>query len=350
MNDRDDKDDKDDKNMIGGGMDMDIGGGMGGNDDDGGVTDDKNKDTAKDKDKDGDGYDYKYDDADLEKLYAEYAKYDIPAKHVSPAKRTPQKTPAKHVSPAKRTPHKTPARQSHKRSPHKDDNELFFEKNKNKNNNKIIPTPPASTAAQEPVLRVEMDDVRMIEDMEALTPKNRTKLFINVTFLNVLIHVCILWTFLSIFFFFIASKLSSNGMNKVLSSSVGTAVDGFLNNLNKKEADALYILLKPVQLNQLSVMFSSPDKTMETNNLWDKKFSFAIAGGLLAMFLITAFVFKVLCRKNLSIWQVLIENFIMFFFVGCVEYSFFKYIASQYMPIMPSTISSQVDLELKNAF
>ena len=285
-----------------------------------------------------------YTDEDFKKMLEEYKQQDEVKQspsHKSPSHKSPFKKSPSHKSP----PHKSPFKKSpsHK-SLSKKLTEYDDVQEKEQEKDTIMPSP------LQPELKVELDDVHMIEDMEALTPKNRTKLFINVTFLNVLIHVCILWTFLSIFFFFIASKLSSNGMNNVLSSSVGTAMDGFINKLNDKEADALYLSLKPIQLQQLSEMYSSPDSTMETNNLWDKKFSFAIAGGLLAMFLITAFVFKVLCRKNLSIWQVLIENFIMFLFVGFVEYSFFKYIASQYMPIMPSAISTQVDIELKNAF
>ena len=45
-----------------------------------------------------------------------------------------------------------------------------------------------------------VDDIVFLKELTNVDPASRTKLFVNITFVNVIIHVCILWTFLGIFF------------------------------------------------------------------------------------------------------------------------------------------------------
>jgi hypothetical protein len=195
-----------------------------------------------------------------------------------------------------------------------------------------------------------VDDIEFLANIEKTHDHAaRAKLFVNVTFLNVILHVCILWLFLTVFFIYFASKLSENLLNGVFKNSTDTLMDAILGNLTPEEATNLYDFLGTHNLSELLSIYQQPSDARTINNVWDEKFAFSIAGGLLLMFIVTSFVFKVLCRKELSIWQVMIENAIMFIFVGIIEFAFFKYIASRYCPVVPSMIVTQLISQLKSS-
>src|SRR3989344_1029371 len=199
------------------------------------------------------------------------------------------------------------------------------------------------------------DSIESVDDIEFLSNIEKThdhaaraKLFVNVTFLNVMLHVCILWLFLTVFFIYFESKLSENLLNGVFKSSTDVLMDSIFMSLTPEETAKLSTVLKQYNLSELLLIYQQPSSVRTVNNAWDEKFAFSIAGGLLLIFIVTSFVFKVLCRKELSIWQVMIENAIMFTFVGIVEFAFFKYIASKYCPVVQSMIVTQLISQLKS--
>ena len=53
------------------------------------------------------------------------------------------------------------------------------------------------------------------------------------------------------------------------------------------------------------------------------------------------------CGSNLKIEEIIIENLIIFAFVGLVEYYFFTRIALKFVPVEPSFISKQFINSLK---
>jgi hypothetical protein len=55
---------------------------------------------------------------------------------------------------------------------------------------------------------------------------------------------------------------------------------------------------------------------------------------------------KALCSK-IDLSEILLENFIIFFFVGIIELLFFKFIILKYIPVYPSHVKNMLLDELK---
>ena len=61
-------------------------------------------------------------------------------------------------------------------------------------------------------------------------------------------------------------------------------------------------------------------------------------------------VLKVSCRKRIPVGQILLENILLFGFIGIIEYVFFQEIATKYIPTKPSFLIDQTLQSLKDKF
>ena len=61
-------------------------------------------------------------------------------------------------------------------------------------------------------------------------------------------------------------------------------------------------------------------------------------------------VLKVSCRKRVPVGKILLENVVLFGFIGVIEYVFFQEIATKYIPTKPSFLIDQTLQSLKDKF
>ena len=164
--------------------------------------------------------------------------------------------------------------------------------------------------------------------------------------LNVGLHVFILFTFLTVFFFLIASRLAKESINKAFGSVIETQTDRLLSKVDEVDQE----------LGQFKVNWNEVDKTAkniqaksqgELPNIKhnNHRLKFVAIGMIvsLGLLLIALYVyFRFYLGHNVSLKHIFVENLVIFIFIGLVEYMFFMHIAKKYIPVSPAFVSTTV--------
>jgi hypothetical protein len=164
--------------------------------------------------------------------------------------------------------------------------------------------------------------------------------------LNISVHLLILFTFLTIFFFAYISKLSKksiqDAMDGLINQQVGKLLTGIDNWDKKLNSD--YPTIKWKEVNKLAkqVIDKSQGEMPEiTDNNTKLQFIGMTMIGSLVVLTIGMFVyFRYIKGYDIHIGQIIAENFVVFLFVGVIEFAFFMYIASKYIPVTPDFVAT----------
>lgn len=167
------------------------------------------------------------------------------------------------------------------------------------------------------------------------------------TILNVVLHMLILWTFLTIFFYFYVSKIEVEDLNDELGSYIDEYVPLTLQTLPEVQQIELKGALRQLPLDGLIDYFKNPSESVTTNNKWLLVVSFMVVGGLFLLFLTISLILKTDCNPNVDIKGIITENALTFLFVGAIEFVFFKFVAVKYVPVLPSVITNTLVERLK---
>ena len=183
-----------------------------------------------------------------------------------------------------------------------------------------------------------MEKININSDFKHFT-SNIINLFNDENFIiNLVLHSIIIFTILSIFFIFVISKLSEEIFNEEISHIFIHNIP--FNKINDSDSNII---------NKLINIYSDPDKTIKFHN--DGIINSLI---IINILLWIGFIIIVLilynCKMNLHITHIIIENIFVFFIIGNIEYIFFKYIASKFIPVEPSFISKKFLEIVKNEF
>ena len=166
---------------------------------------------------------------------------------------------------------------------------------------------------------------------------------------NVFVQILFLFTILTALFTQIVTNLSSEHINSELSELINHSVDSQIDNMNPIEKNLILLKLKENNIDKLSKMYDTEDKTRKYNNYFvfsSLKFTIIL---LLTTLIIIIAVTRLLCYK-LPMKHILIENIIIFTGIGIIEYMFFKYIILKYIPIEPSFITQYLLKTVKQNF
>lgn len=147
-----------------------------------------------------------------------------------------------------------------------------------------------------------------------------TNLYDNPDFIfSVSIKILLLFTFLTCFFYIIIEKQVSDGLTSNITNII---VDNFdLNMLSKYYnnstlSDSEYHTKESILYNNIVYML----------NIFIIIF-------FICSSIIIYFTSNVFCKRKISLKQIIIFNLILYVLVGIIEYSFFIYIAKQYIPV-----------------
>jgi len=176
---------------------------------------------------------------------------------------------------------------------------------------------------------------------------------------NVVFHVLVLFTALTLLFKFIVSPTEVDALqgnvNNLLSQNMATV----LANGNTASNNTLKPLLQTLQpeLEVLAGTYQGPSDAVRIQNQWIFGAAYFIIGILVAVLLTMLLTLRTSCRGNtsklmLSAWPpgILLENFLIFMVIGGAEYGFFSLVASKYVPVMPSEILTDVITYTKQEF
>lgn len=167
-------------------------------------------------------------------------------------------------------------------------------------------------------------------------------------FLNSTLHVIILLTILSLFFFLYVSKLSATIFKNELSNILS---DNFIPAVRKADKDGKFRKqIQKINLDAWIDYYKNTEEDVTTiENQWLKRSTMIVIGFLIAIFFLSVALLS-LSQEKLPILAIIRDNIILFFFVGLIEIMFFYYIARRYIPVSPSVMISTIITTLKKDF
>lgn len=189
--------------------------------------------------------------------------------------------------------------------------------------------------------------------------------------IDVSIHILILLIFLSAFFVFYISKITEKTINEEIISNIDKgilestgALKNELKNMQQKYSNEITkygITQEALEMPKITEMpkfefierlknnFKHKDKYTEENNKWVEK---SILVFNIFAFIIVALTIIILtkqCNTCIDLKDIIKTNLITFVFIAIVEFVFFYYVASKYIPTKPSLfVKSAIERLKKN--
>lgn len=149
----------------------------------------------------------------------------------------------------------------------------------------------------------------------------------NELIISILVHVLILFTFLSLFFFFFVSKIEE----RTFQNEMGDMIDDNMKKILTPDIKNYLSQYTPV-LQKVQSLYSEPDRYVQENNRWIKISAIFVVVFLLSI-ITTILIFQ--C-SHISMGGIISENIVTFLCIGIVEYWFFTNIAIKWIPTSPS--------------
>jgi len=160
---------------------------------------------------------------------------------------------------------------------------------------------------------------------------------------NIVVHMLILFTFLTLFFMFYVSKIASNAFEKEFDILIGKNVLKYLQ--ENDDGQIKYALQSSTSMNALDTFekwYSQSSKDVETHNTWMRRMSYTIIGFVIISIALAIGLLYFSCGQKVPIGTILYENVIIFTFIGIAEYLFFTNIAMKFIPAPPSLLVKSV--------
>lgn len=166
------------------------------------------------------------------------------------------------------------------------------------------------------------------------------KFFTPSLIINALLHMTILFSFLSILFLAYISKILTQLFQNQLNNDTKNAV-----------ANSKISITNPVikQLIQPLKYDNYPDVGMSINNTWVFKILVVCNVFMWLITLLVMGIFKMKFGDDIQLLHITIENIIIFTFVGLFEFVFFLLIASKYAPVSPTEIQQDEINDIQNS-
>jgi hypothetical protein len=160
---------------------------------------------------------------------------------------------------------------------------------------------------------------------------------------NIGLHVVVLFLFLTLFFFIYISRKEKDGISNELSSVIQDSSTGILDTLVSSDV-AGYIdwnILYSVagQLKQKNIQ-NDPSTDENNKKLINKSIILNII--LFVLLIILILYFTLYKNYDIHLCDIIIENFLIFIFVGVVEYIFFTRVALKYSSVTSSDMAINI--------
>lgn len=160
------------------------------------------------------------------------------------------------------------------------------------------------------------------------------------TNINFVFHALILFTFLSLFYFMYIVKLTKDlfksEMNHIMEMALATQMDELKKDKNISN------LISALPLEDIKKEYIKENKTVNASN---SGVSNVVITVNIMFWLFLIFIIILLKKKcengcDINMSHILLENTIIFILIGAVEFTFFKFIASKYIPVPPSFMTT----------
>lgn len=164
--------------------------------------------------------------------------------------------------------------------------------------------------------------------------------------LNIGLHILILFTFLTVFFFIIISNTEKNAINKQLDNVINQ--QNIYNSLD--DIDKISQQYK-IQIDwgniynaakSISSKSQGTDPNIDSQNNRLKIISLILISTFIIILISLYIYYRFVLKLNVNLWDIFSENAIIFLFIGAIEYIFFMQIAANYIPVTSSYVSDSI--------
>lgn len=171
----------------------------------------------------------------------------------------------------------------------------------------------------------------------------------NVNFvINIAIHVFILFCFLSILFVMYISNVAKNAFESEIHEALEKGIDKSLHSIEGKKRGVIKKIIKTLPMDRIINHYNKSSKTVAINNKWLTKLIIYINVFLVLLIISGSYLLRWSCNQCVPLKDIIIENTIIFTFIGLVEVMFFKFVATKYIPVKPSTLINSALDSIKN--
>ncbi len=189
----------------------------------------------------------------------------------------------------------------------------------------------------------------------------------ETSILDILIHVFILASILSIFFLLVIVPLEKSELGNEVNKNIGDGAKHIIDqiksdyNQDKTSAEILISIITGESIVKIDDSLKSFNtdfvKRLETYYKDEDPVNTTYNNGLvtplaivitfiLIMIIVIYYIYKNSCGKCPKIFTLVGENLLLFSIIGIIEYMFFTKFASNYIPIKPSLIIQTVNESL----
>ena len=167
--------------------------------------------------------------------------------------------------------------------------------------------------------------------------------------INIVLHIFILYSFISLFFMLYVSKTEKKAFNNEFSDIITENLTEALQTADKDSGGQLKTVLQGLgpALQSLANIYSAPSPEVTTYNQWLFRSSFYIMFSILFTFGLMVAMLKYSCGTCMPLSHLIKENLIVFAVIGMAEYLFFTRIAANFVPVPPSLLVSTLIQQLK---
>lgn len=162
---------------------------------------------------------------------------------------------------------------------------------------------------------------------------------------DIALHVFILFTFLTIFFFLYISKLEKQSVDDITNTVINNQTGNFLDEIDKWDKK-LSIGVKWQNLDKIALdMKTEYGKTVpsiQNNNNNLLKISIITIIVIFILLILYILFIKYFTSYDLKLKHIIITNIIIFSITGLTEYLFFSEVAIKYSPVTPDFTSKTV--------
>jgi hypothetical protein len=173
--------------------------------------------------------------------------------------------------------------------------------------------------------------------------KKRTYIGINIT-----VHIIILFSFLSLFFFLYVSKIEGQAFKSEISDVIQTNMQ---TTLEKNKSVALPMISQSMPyLEYAKLQVQGPEEASVKQNFFIKFCASFVVLLLIAICLSIMLTLTFDCDKNVPLSEILLENTATFVLVGILEFIFFTKIAIKFVPAPPTLMMKTIISRVKETF
>ena len=178
-----------------------------------------------------------------------------------------------------------------------------------------------------------------------IKPASGTHLFFNILF-----HVFILMIALTVLYIFNVAPLEHKALQSQVTSKLNEGMQQALAGMTNNQQAALKEMAPTLATMMRVYSGEDPKRKLGNKNVMSYAYGIIAVLGFIFIAGIMVLKFGAGVDTGKSVAEIVFENLIIFAIVGAAEYTFFKLVSINYVPIMPSALGKDAVQALKNVF